>query len=165
MANTVIRWNPFRELASMQSLLDRAFDDTWRNWPSTFEQGNVNTGMLPLDIHENDNAYIVTAAVPGVQPDNINIKLHNDFLTIEGEIPAQTMQQEGSHALLQERFYGRFSRTIRLPQPVSRDNVDATFDQGVLTLTLPKAPEAQPRSIPVKLGNNMLTNNGSGSKN
>ena len=146
MAN-IIRWNPLREMAAMQNAMDRLFDETWRTWQPVYGETAGNT--LALDVHENDNAYIVTTALPGVQGDNINIRLHNDLLTIEGEIPAHTV--ENARSLMQERVYGRFSRTLRLPQPVNRDAVDAHFENGVLTLTLPKAEEAQPRQIPVKV--------------
>ncbi len=147
MAN-IVRWNPLREMAAMQNAMDRLFDDTWRNWgPYNTETG---ANMLALDMDENDNEYVVTTALPGVQAENVNVKLHNDMLTIEGEIPERTVKKEGERSLLQERYYGRFSRSIRLPQPVKREKVEANFENGVLTLTLPKSEEAQPRQIPVK---------------
>ncbi len=147
MAN-IVRWNPVREMDAMQNAMDRLFDETWRNW-QPFYSAESGANALALDVHENDNSYVVTTALPGVQPENVNIKLHNDLLTIEGEIPQQTT--ENARSLMQERFYGRFSRTIRLPQPVNRDAVEAVFENGVLTLTLPKSPEAQPKTIPVKV--------------
>jgi HSP20 family protein len=145
MAN-IIRWNPLREMAAMQNAMDRLFDETWRTWQPIY--GETGANALALDVHENDNAYIVTTALPGVQAENVNVKLHNDMLTIEGEIPQHEV--ENANALMQERVYGRFSRTLRLPQPVNRDAVEANFDNGILTLTLPKAEEAQPRQIEVK---------------
>jgi HSP20 family protein len=146
MAN-MIRWNPLREMAAMQNAMDRLFDETWRTWQPTYSENGANA--LALDVYENDNAYIVTTALPGAQGDNINIKLHNDLLTVEAEIPQHTV--ENARSLMQERVYGRFSRTIRLPQPVNRDAVEANFESGILTLHLPKAEEAQPRQIPVKV--------------
>jgi HSP20 family protein len=145
MAN-IIRWNPLREMAAMQNAMDRLFDETWRTWQPVY--GETGANALALDVHENDNAYVVTTALPGVQAENVNVKLHNDMLTIEGEIPQHTV--ENANALMQERVYGRFSRTLRLPQPVNRDAVEANFDNGILTLTLTKAEEAQPRQIEVK---------------
>lgn len=145
MAN-IIRWNPLREMAAMQNAMDRLFDETWRTWQPVY--GETGANALALDVHENDNAYIVTTALPGVQAENVNVKLHNDLLTIEGEIPQHEV--ENAHSLMQERVYGRFSRTLRLPQPVNRDAVEANFENGILTLTLPKSEEAQPRQIEVK---------------
>lgn len=151
MAN-IIRWNPLREMAAMQNAMDRLFDEAWRNWPSYFGETGTGAGTLAVDVFENDSQYIVTAALPGVQAEQVNVKLHNDLLTIEGEIPQHTV--ENARPLLQERVYGRFSRTLRLSQPVNRDAVEATFENGVLTLTLPKSEEAQPRQIPVKVQRN-----------
>jgi len=150
MAN-ITRWNPFREMASMQQALDRMFDDTWRSWGSWAGMDEtLMAGNLSLDVDEDDNRYTVTTALPGVAAENINVRLHNDMLTIEGEIPEKEVEKEGKRSLLKERYYGRFSRSIRLPQPVNRDQVEASFDNGVLTLTLPKSPEAQPKMIQVK---------------
>jgi HSP20 family protein len=152
MAN-ITRWNPLREMAAMQNALDRIFDDSWRGWQPVFGEGGNALNNLALDVQENDNEYIVSTELPGVQSDNINVRLHNDMLTIEGEIRERTVEKEGTRSLMKERYYGRFSRTIRLPQPVHRDKVEANFENGVLTLTLPKSPEAQPHMIPVKTGN------------
>ncbi len=141
---TVVRWNPVREMLAMQTALDRMFEDTRRG---SFEGGSA----LALDVHEDEQSYTVETALPGVQPDNINVSLHDGILTITGEIPAQT--RENSRTLMQERVYGKFSRSIRLPMAVDSGKVEASFDNGVLTLTLPKTEEAQPRQIPVRAGN------------
>jgi len=157
MAN-LTRWNPMREMATMQNALDRMFDDTWRTWSGVDE--SVMGGNLALDVQEDDNNYMVTTALPGVDSDNIHVRLHNDMLTIEGEIPEKEVEKDGKRSLLKERYYGRFSRSIRLPQPVNRDQVDASFDNGVLTLTLPKSPEAQPKTIQVKANKQIGSGNG-----
>lgn len=150
MAN-ITRWNPFREMASMQHALDRMFDDSWRSWGNWSGMDEMMmSGNLALDINEDDNNYVVTTALPGVDAEHINVRLQNDMLTIEGEIPEKEVEKEGKRSLLKERYYGRFSRSIRLPQLVDRDQVEASFDNGILTLTLPKAPEAQPKLIQVK---------------
>ncbi|NJL54973.1 Hsp20/alpha crystallin family protein [bacterium] len=151
--NTVIRWNPFRELAAMQSAMDRIFEDTWREAHPVFE-GN----SLPIDAHETDGAYRIVANVPGVNPDDITINLHDNTLTIGVEIQRE-QPQEGTRSLVQERFYGKLTRSIRLPQPVETEAVEASYDNGVLTLSLPKSAEAQPRRIAVK--HNGLLNSGS----
>jgi HSP20 family protein len=157
MAN-ILRWNPFREMAAMQNALDRMFDEGWQRW-SGFDEG-VGMSNLVLDIDQEDNNYVVTTALPGVKAEDINVRLHNDMLTIEGEIPEQSQENEGRKSLMKERYYGRFSRTIRLPQPVNRDLVEASFDNGVLTLTVPKSPEAQPKQIPVKTQKQLSSGNG-----
>ncbi len=148
---TVVRWNPLQDMAAMQGALDRLFDDTRRNL-----RNSADVGALALDVHETDQAYIVSAALPGVSADAVNISLHDGVLTISGEVPQVT--HENSRALVLERTYGKFQRVIRLPQPIDASNVEANIENGVLTLTLPKTPEAQPRTIPVKTGNSFSQN-------
>ena len=155
MAN-IIRWNPVREMAAMQSLMDRMFDDTWR---SVRPFAEVEGSTLALDVHEDKETYVVTTSLPGVSADNIQINLHDDILTIEAEIPQKKVEQEGTRVLVQERAYGKYSRQIRLPQAVNSDKVEAQYEDGVLTLTLPKADHVLPRSIPVKRLNNGSANN------
>jgi HSP20 family protein len=135
-------------MVAMQGALDRLFDDNWRGV-------RRDSGSLALDVHETDQAYLVSAAVPGVSADALNISLHDGVLTISGEVPQ--FAQENSRALMLERAYGKFQRGIRLPQTVDVNAVEALVENGVLTLTLPKTPEAQPRVIPVKT--NTFSNN------
>lgn len=142
--STIIRWNPIREMAAMQRAMDRFFDDAWRN-----VQPSNGDDMLALDVHEGDNNYVVIATIPGINPDDIQISLHDGALTVGAELPQPTVA-EGVRVLLQERRYGQISRTINLPQPVDSDKVEAVYDNGVLTLTLPIAESAKPRHIPVK---------------
>lgn len=148
---TVVRWNPIREMAAMQGAFDRMFEENRRSG-----RYNVNAGSLALDVHETDQAYVIHAVVPGITADAINISLHDGVLTIAGEVPQFTL--ENSKALLIERTYGKFQRSIRLPQEVDANAVEAQVENGVLTLNLPKSPEAQPRTIPVKAGNSFSNN-------
>jgi HSP20 family protein len=141
---TLTRWNPARELAMMQSALDRIFDETWR------AIGQYTNGVLAFDAYETDDAYTVIVELPGLNPDDINIRYGNGVLTVSGEFPRHEI--ENARVLQQERFYGRFNRSITLPLAVNADKIEATYEQGVLKLTLPKAPEAQPKQI--KIGSN-----------
>jgi len=144
--STVIRWNPIREMAAMQSAMDRLFDETWRNTTQAQK-------TMILDVHENDSAYTVFANVPGVDAEAIDINLHDGVLTISAQVPEADIE-EGSRVLLNERVTGHFSRRLTLPCEVDADNIEATYDNGVLTLHVPKTPEAQPRQIPVKATHN-----------
>jgi HSP20 family protein len=145
--SNLIRWNPFREMAAMQSAMDRLFDDAWRGWPTTLSGANLNS--LAFDVHETDSGYTVTTALPGVKPENINVKMQDGVLTVNAEIP-QPEAAENTRPLMQERLWGHFSRSISLPHSVNGDQVEATYEDGILTLTLPKAPEAQPKLIAIK---------------
>lgn len=144
MAN-IIRWNPVREMAAMQNIMDRLMDDTLRS-----VRPDLEGIALALDVHEDGNNYVVTTSLPGVDADNIKINLNDNVLTIDAEIPEKKIEREGVKTLMQERTYGKFSRTIRLPQPVNAEKVEAQYQDGVLTLTLPKADHVLPRNIPVK---------------
>jgi HSP20 family protein len=141
---TIVRWNPLREIAAAQNTFDRVFAESW----NAARNGGSRSASLALDVHETDQAYVISAVLPGINADAITISLHDDVLTIGGEVPQAA--QENSRALLLERVYGKFQRSVRLPKPVDANAVDAHVENGVLTLTLPKTPEAQPRVIPVK---------------
>ncbi len=142
--STVIRWNPLRELAAMQSAMDRIFDESWHDARPNF-YGNT----LPIDVLENDDVFTIIANIPGVNPDNLNINVHDGVLSIAVEIP-QPEYGEGVKALMQERFYGSLARRFNLSHEVDVEAVEASYDEGVLTLTLPKAEVAKPRQITIK---------------
>ena len=142
----IVRWNPVREIVDMQRQLDRVFDEMNRNFSDNdwTESGN----WLALDVHENDDNYIVETDLPGINPDDINITLHENTLTISAESIREDVQ-EGEHRIVSERRYGRFQRSIRLPDAVDVDNVEANYDNGVLSLTLAKSEASKPRQISV----------------
>ncbi len=149
---TIVRWNPFREMAAMQSVLDRALDQAWRaSWPT-------QNAAFNLDVHETDTHYTVVADLPGLTTDSINVRLHEGVLTISADVVRPEVA-EGTRVHIQERFYGSLSRSINLPQPVNADAVEATYENGVLTLDLPKVPEVQPRQINIKTNKVIQSNN------
>jgi HSP20 family protein len=140
----LIRWNPIRELAAMERMMDAMAHRTLR--PT-----DTATGALALDVSEADNVYTVTTALPGVKADDIQIHLKDGVLTISAEIPQRVNERkDGERVLLRERVWGKFSRSVRLPDTVNGDAVEAVYEDGVLTLTLPKAEAALPRTIAVK---------------
>ena len=152
---TIVRWNPVREIAAMQDVMDRIFEENRRG----NRNGNtVNTRSLALDVRENENTYTVLTVLPGINPDTIDVRLHENVLTISAEIASPDVE-ENTRVLLSERMYGKFSRSINLPNEVDGDNVEAAYDNGVLTLTLPKVEEAQPRQIPVRVNNQITSKN------
>jgi HSP20 family protein len=142
--STVVRWNPFREMVTMQNTMDRVFDDVRRNSRS----GPTSRALL-LDVQETNEAYHIVANLPGVDDEQINVNLHDNVLTISAEIEQETVEED-ARVLLRERSYGQVNRSVNLPQPVSNDDVEATYEDGILRLTLPKVPELQPQSITVK---------------
>ncbi|NOZ72697.1 MAG: Hsp20/alpha crystallin family protein [Chloroflexi bacterium] len=138
------RWDPFRELMSMRSLADRVFEDTLLR-PFGFDGTNWE---LALDIAETDDAYHVEAAIPGVKPEDLDISVVDNVLTIKGEIKREEeLKDEQYH--LRERRYGSFSRAVTLPSKVDADAIEAVYENGILKLTIPKSEEAKPRRIAV----------------
>lgn len=144
--SNITRWNPFREMVDMQRQLDRVFDEMNRGiGNSEWTQGG---NWLALDVHENEDGYIVETDLPGINIDDINITLHENTLTISAEINREETQ-DSDRRLLSERRYGRFQRSIRLGNTIDADNVDATYENGVLTLMLPKSEASKPRQIAI----------------
>ena len=140
--SSLTRWNPVRELITMREALDRFVDETFRGTRGS----GVSAWALPIDAYATQDAIVLVADVPGVNANDLQITFEGDTLTIRGEIkPA-----EQKNYLLRERMFGNFERTLTVNTPVDGDKIDARFDNGVLTLTLPKAEAAKPKQISIK---------------
>lgn len=144
----IIRRDPFRELVSMRRMMDQFFDDTYSlaDWES---MPNISSN-LALDVVENDDEYVVSASLPGINPDDLEITYTGNTLTIKGEIKDESEKEEKGKYHLRERRYGSFARSINLPSTVVTDKIDASYSSGVLKLHLPKAEEAKPKRIKIK---------------
>jgi len=140
------RFDPFREMNQLRRAMDRVFDDTLERRYADFEQ---NVSALALDVLENEDAFLVKATIPGIDPGDLDITYNNDTLTIQGEMK-QEEEQENERYHLRERFYGKFYRQVRLPSAVDANAIQAHYEQGVLTLTLPKSEAVKPRKITVQ---------------
>ncbi len=148
--SNIIRWEPGREMSEMRSMLDRFFDD-WRPFREEgFQSGSL---ALQLDIDEDDKAYTVRSNMPGLKPEDIRVRHEGEYLLIEGETHEDTQTGGDKKPLVRERRFGRYSRRIHLPEHIDVEHAEATYEQGVLTLTLPKAPGVEPKQIAVKAGN------------
>lgn len=145
MAN-VVRWDPFREMLQLRRSMDRMMDESLMNGANWDEPMRW---ALAVDVIENNDAYLVKASLPGVNPDDINITYDNHVLTLSTEIQAEEEKKEERY-LLRERRYGSFTRSITLPNQVDASKIEADYSNGVLTLTLPKAEELKPRRIQIQ---------------
>ena len=143
------RWDPFRETVALRDVMNRLIEDSFvrPRWTQQ-DGGNVNwsTLQLPLDAYSTKDWIVTTAPVPGVKPEDVETTVEGDALTIRGTVPAPI---ENVNYLIQERAFGRFSRTLVLNVPVQADKANAEFRDGVLTITVPKAEAVRPRSIKV----------------
>jgi HSP20 family protein len=138
------RWDPFREAVSLSDAMNLLFRESFvRPSSGTGQPGSV---MLPLDVSEDENGFVVKASLPGVKPDDVHITVHGDTLTIQGESKFE-QEKKGEQWHLRERRFGSFQRSITLPTPVNSDQAQAQFEHGVLSLTLPKSEGAKPRQI------------------
>ncbi len=145
------RWNPSREVERVWSDFDRLFNRlTNNNWLSESENdvSEYGTWRPAIDITEHENEYVVGAEVPGMNEDDIQISLKDNVLTLRGEKKFEK-EEEGENRYYRERHYGTFQRLIRLDSDVDSDSVNAEYDHGVLTITLPKTKETMAKQIPV----------------
>jgi len=140
---TTVRWSPRREMVSLREAMDRLFEE---NLAQRLVRGH-DEARLPIDVYTTPSEILVKAAVPGVAPENVDVTLEGDTLTIRAELPGPLDNVE---YIFQECPFGRFSRVLTLNVPVDIDNIEATFEHGMLTLTLPKVTPAQPRTIKVQ---------------
>jgi HSP20 family protein len=141
------RWDPYRELATMRSMMDRLMDEDVFRLPRQWERSNEFG--LALDVAEKNDAYIVKASVPGVAPEEVEVTLSDNVLTIKGEMKEdKEIKEETYH--VRERRFGQFVRSVTLPMPVNADKIEAINENGVLTLTLPKAESTKPKKIEVR---------------
>ena len=141
----VIRWSPARDMVRLGDVMDRLFENSWMR-PGDASRAEREL-RLPLDVYTTPSEIVIIANVPGLKPEDVNITLENDTLSVSGEIKAP---MENVDYVFQERSYGKFSRVLTINVPVDNDKVEATFDSGVLTITLPKAEAARPKVIKVE---------------
>lgn len=130
-------------------LIDDIFGDHRPLLGTANEFGNRSLG-LALDVEENEERYIVHADLPGVSLEDISVNIHDDLLTISAESASES-NDESKRVLVRERRVGKFSRSLRFPILVNGDNVEASFENGVLSVAVPKAEDAKPRQIPVRV--------------
>ena len=149
MAN-LVRLDPGREMLSLRDAMDRLFEESFLR-PGFFGAGDSASGMLPVDLYETENEIVVKAAIPGVKPEDIDVTVTGDLLTIKGEFKSETEKKdEKRNYHRQERRYGSFSRQVTLPAGVNADACQADFDNGVLTLKLPKVEEARVKKVQIQ---------------
>lgn len=143
----LMRWSPFRDLITVQQELNRLFDDLMSR---RFEGTAEGTMWLPaVDISETPDAVRVQLEIPGVKKEDVKVTVTNNVLTVRGEKKMEKeVKEENYHRI--ERAYGSFVRSLELPTAVAADKVKATYENGVLTVVLPKSDEVKPKEIPIE---------------
>ena len=138
------RWEPFRDMRRMDEMMNR------------FRRGHVRYGIgedekwaVPLDVVEEDDKIVVRATLPGVKPEDIDVTLENDVLTISAETMANTEERKENY-LVRERRAGKFHRTLRLPDTVDSEKVETKYENGIVEITFPKAEAKKARRLSIK---------------
>jgi len=144
---TIARWEPFRGVTALQDQINRLFNDTFER---TGEQSNLSAWAPAVDIYETEHELVVKADLPDVDPKDLDIRVENNLLTIRGERKFEKKVSEENY-LRVERSFGSFARSFTLANTVNTDAIKAEYQNGVLTLSIPKREEAKPRQIKVSV--------------
>ena len=147
---TVTRWDPFQDVLSLREAMNQLMEESFVR-PATGQNGK---NFVPaLDLSETTEGYLVEAALPGVKPEDVEVTVENNVLTIKGETRQEVDDKQRNFHRVERRF-GTFQRTIGLPTTVKADAIQASLTNGVLRLEIPKAEEVKPRKISVNVGEN-----------
>ena len=138
-------WEPMRDAVTLREAIDRLFQDSFVR-PSAGGQSGSTAGNLPIDLYETPDNYVLIASLPGFRPEDVDITVHGDVLTIRAEYKNGEAPQNAQY-LVRERRSASLGRQIQLPRSVMPDRANAEFEYGVLRLTLPKAESEKPKTI------------------
>jgi HSP20 family protein len=145
MPMSIQRWDPWRDIVSLREAMNSLLEESFvRPRPGTSQVAG-----MPIDLRETDSGYVVEATLPGAKPEDVEISVLGDTLRISAQVH-DTSEQSGEKWLVRERRFGRFERALTLPMQVKSDAATADFRDGVLSISLPKAEVARPRSIQVR---------------
>ncbi len=148
MRETIVRWDPFRDLVRVQDELNQLFGRTFGEVGPTRPSAG-GAWMPPMDVYETEDKVIAKLELPGIEPGDVDVTVEDSMLMITGKREfTSEVNEENYHRL--ERRYGAFSRSIALPQSVDTSKVDASFDKGLLTIEVAKVEKAKPKKIAIK---------------
>src|SRR5208337_314728 len=143
------RFEPFREFSTLQDRMNRLFRETYNEGQ---DESLTTSSFAPaVDVYEDEHNVTLKIEVPGIEEKDIDVRIENNTLTVHGERKIEKEEKEENYRRV-ERQYGSFTRTFNLPLTVDSEKVSATYDKGVLKITLPKKAEAKPKQIKVNIG-------------
>ncbi len=145
---TLTRWEPFRGATSLQDQINRVFNDVLER---TGEESSLTAWAPAVDIYETEHELVLKADLPDIDPKDLDIRVENNILTIRGERKFEKNVNEENY-LRVERSYGSFTRSFTLANTVNAEAIKAAYENGVLTLSIPKREEAKPKQIKVSVG-------------
>jgi HSP20 family protein len=147
---SIVRWDPFKEMAGLQDRMNRLFDDVWGRGRRGEEEFISGGWVPPVDVRETKDSLEIAAELPGIDPKNVEVAVEAGILSLRG---ARTFEKaaEGETYHRVERAYGAFERSFTLPGNVDSEHIQAIYHNGVLHLTVPKREEAKPKAISIKI--------------
>ena len=143
--SNLIRWEPARDMMTLREAMDRLFDDAFTR-PLSLRDG---WSVPAIDMYQTDDEIIVRAALPGIKADQVQINVTGEMLTLKGDVKHEEDKKEKAWHIRAQRW-GSFERSVVLPTDVVADKARADFEDGILTITLPKAEEVKPKVINIK---------------
>ncbi len=149
MSSMISRWDPFRELNTLQREMNRLFQDYSRSGEGS--ELTTTSFVPPVDIYEDEHSITVKMEVPGIEQKDLDIRVENNTLVVRGERKFEKDEKEENFHRI-ERRYGSFMRSFSLPQTVDSENINADYDNGVLKIKMAKREEAKPKQIKVNIG-------------
>jgi HSP20 family protein len=142
--SNLTRWEPAREMMTLREAMDHLFDDAFTRPLSIRDSWSAP----PIDMYQTDDEVIVKAAMPGIKADEVQINITGDVLTLKGEVKHEVEKNDKAWHIREQRW-GAFQRSVALPTNVVSDKAKAEFENGILTITLPKAEEVKPKTITI----------------
>ena len=143
--SNLVQYKPSRDMMTLREAMDQLFDEAF-----TRPFGMSEFSMPAIDLYQTNEDVIVKAALPGMTAEDVEISVAGDMLTLQGEIQRKDEREDAAY-LIREQRYGRFERSLMLPTEVQSDKAQAEFENGILTVTLPKAEQVRPKTITVKV--------------
>jgi len=145
--SNLTRWEPAREMMTLREAMDRLFDDAFTR-PLSVRDG-WSMASPAINMYQTDNEVVVKASIPGIKAEEVQINITGDVLTLKGEVKQEEERKDRAWHIREQRF-GSFERSIVLPTDVKSAQAEAVFENGILTITLPKADEVKPKTINIK---------------
>lgn len=141
--SAISRWEPMHEMMTLREAMDQLFNDAFTR-PIT-----AGTALPNIDLYQTEDAVVVKAALPGLKPEDVQLSVTGDTLTLRGEFRQENEQKDATYHI-REQYSGRFERSVLLPTEVQSEKAKAEFENGLLTISLPKAEAVKPKTITIK---------------
>lgn len=147
------RWDPFSDLRQMQATMDRIWRRDGNNCRAVSDNGEFEAWAIPLDVTQDGDDTVIRASLPGVTPDDIDVAIEDNVLSIRGQTSSDHQEQRDNY-LMRERRVGSFHRALRLPDSVDPEKAAPRYDHGVLTITIPKTESKKAKRLTIEVGGN-----------